>query len=81
MEPKVKPVDATAPFSTVEGVVEGAPNGNAPFSAAEGAAVVDSLTGWLKEKGADSLAGGLDGSALGADLSTDTDVDVSEGLF
>ena len=81
VEPKVRPVDATAAFSTIEGVVEGAPNVNAPFSAVEGAAVVDSLTGWLKGKGADPPAGGLDDSVGGADLSTDTDVDVSEGLF
>jgi hypothetical protein len=76
----VKPVEATAGFSTVEGVVEGAANVNDFFAGVEDAAVDDSLVGWLKEKGTDSL-GAFDDSAAGTDPDPGTDVDVSAGLF
>jgi hypothetical protein len=81
VELNVKPVDATACFSTVEGIAEGAPNANKLFAGVEGAAVDDSLAGLLKEKGADSLGADFDDSAAGTDPDTDTDADVSAGLF
>jgi hypothetical protein len=75
-EPNLNPVDVTAGFSAVEGVVEEAPNVNMFLAGVEGAAVV-SLAGWSKEKGVDNL-GGLDASVGGA--GSDTDIGINEGL-
>jgi hypothetical protein len=76
-EPNVNPVDVTAGFSAVEGVVEEAPNVNEFLAGVEGAAVVVSLAGWSKEKGVDNL-GGL--GALVGGAGSDTDTGINEGL-
>lgn len=77
-EPNVDPVDVTARFSTVEGVVEEAPNLNMFLSGVKRAADVVSLAGWSKEKGVDSLAG-LGASLEGAGSDTDTAVNDGPG--
>jgi len=64
-EPSDKPVDVTAGFSAVEGVVEEAPNVNMVLAGFEGAAVVVSLAGWSREKGVDNF-GALGASVGGA---------------
>ena len=56
-EPNVNPVDVTAGFSAVGGVVEEVPNVNKSLAEVEGAAIVVSLAGWSKEKGVDNLGG------------------------
>lgn len=76
-ELRVKPVDVTAGFSAVEGVVEEAPNIKMPLAGVEGAAFVVALAGWSKEKGVDNL-GGLGASVGGA--GSDTDTGINEGL-
>jgi hypothetical protein len=76
-EPSVNPVDVTAGFSAIEGVVEEAPNVNMFLAGVEGAAVVVSLAGWSREKGVDNL-GGLGASVGGA--ASDTDTGINEGL-
>jgi hypothetical protein len=76
-EPNANPVDVTAGFSAVDGVVEEAPNVNIFLAGVEGAAVVVSLAGWSKEKGVDNL-GGLGPSVGGAGF--DTDTGINEGL-
>ena len=76
-EPNVNPLDVIAGFSTVEGVVEEAPNVNTFLAEVEGGAVAFSLAGWLKEKGVDNLA------RLGASVGcadSDTDTGINEGL-
>ena len=55
-EPNVNPLDVTAGFSAVGGVVDEVPNVNKLLPELEGTAVV-SLTGWSKEKGVDNLGG------------------------
>jgi hypothetical protein len=75
--PNVNPVDATADFSAVEGVVEEAPNVNMLLAGAEGSSGAVSLVGRSKVMGADDV-GGLDASAGSAD--PDTDVDINLGL-
>jgi hypothetical protein len=76
-ESNVNPVDVTADFSAVEGVVEEAPNVNKFLAGVEGAAVAVSLAGWAKENGVDNL-GGLGGPVGGA--GSDTDTGINEGL-
>jgi hypothetical protein len=56
-EPNANPVDVTAGFSAVGGVVEEVPNVNKFLAGVEDAAVVVSLAGWSKEKGVDNLGG------------------------
>ena len=76
-ESNANPVDVTAGFSAVDGVVEEVPNVNIFLAGVEGAAVVFSLAGWSKEKGVDNL-GALGPSAEGA--GSDTDAGVDKGL-
>ena len=75
-ELRVNPVDVTAGFSAIEGVVE-APKVNMVLAGVEGAAVVVPLAGWSKEKGVDTL-GGLGASVGGA--GSNTDIGFNEGL-
>jgi hypothetical protein len=76
-EPSVNPIDVTADFSAVEGVVEEAPNVNIFLAGVEGAAVAVSLAGWSKEKGVDN-SDGLD--ALVGSVGSDTDTGINVGL-
>jgi hypothetical protein len=76
-EPSVNPVDVTAGFSAIEGVVEEAPNVNMFLAGVEGAAVAFSLAGCSREKEVDNLED-LGASVGGA--GSDTDTGINEGL-
>jgi hypothetical protein len=75
-EPSVNPIDVTAGFSAIVGVVEEAPNVNILLAGVEGATTAVSLAGWSKEKGVDDSRG-LDASV--GSVGSDTDTGINEG--